>query len=50
MIFAVAVIAVLVLLAITTNRNGKRPVVGALLWMCAITVLVWAVLLWRTLP
>jgi hypothetical protein len=44
-IFVFAIIAALVALAIWTNRNGKHAV-GALLWMCAGTVLVWGALIW----
>ena len=45
-----AFIAVLVLLATWTNRKAKYPVVAALLWMTAATVLTWAALVWRLTP
>jgi hypothetical protein len=41
-----AIIAALVALAICTDRRWKRPVVGALLWICAASVFVWGALIW----
>jgi hypothetical protein len=40
-----ATIAALAVLAILTNRKGKHVALGALLWMCAGTVLVWGALI-----
>ena len=45
-ISVLAIIAALAVLAIWTNRKGRHPVAGALLWMCAGTALVWGALIW----
>ncbi len=40
-----ATVAVLMLLAGRANRSDKHPHLAALLWACAITVLVWFILI-----
>jgi hypothetical protein len=49
MLFEVSIlttVAVLMLLAGRVNRSDKHPHVAAFLWACAITVLVWFILVW----
>jgi len=41
-----ATVAVLMLLAGTANRNDNHPRIAAFLWACAITMLVWFILIW----
>jgi hypothetical protein len=34
----------MILIAMRVNRDGKHPTLGALLWICAVTLLVWGVM------
>jgi hypothetical protein len=45
---AIAIVAALIFLAVRSNRNDKHPAISAFAWISAITVFVWAVLVWLT--
>jgi hypothetical protein len=45
---AIAIVAALVVLAVRSNRNDKRPAISAFAWTSAITVFVWIVSVWLT--
>jgi hypothetical protein len=41
-----AIVAALIFLAVKSNRKDKHPAISAFAWMSAITVFVWAVMVW----
>jgi hypothetical protein len=43
---AIAIVGALIFLAVRSNRNDKHPAISAFAWICAITVFVWAVMVW----
>jgi hypothetical protein len=45
---AFAFAAALMVAAAKMNRNDGHPTLSALFWACAVTIVVWSTLLWRS--
>jgi hypothetical protein len=43
----IATVAALMLLGVKLNRNDRHPILGAFLWICALTLLVWGLMIWH---
>jgi hypothetical protein len=42
----IGIVTALILIAVRVNRDDEHPTISAFLWICAITLFVWAIMVW----